>query len=144
MKHSLLVLTLITCGCGAFRVLFPFPMQTSSQDFEIVGNRIQISVLFNKPPNLSSLVSQTNVILETEQQFNAPVTITAGGPADEIIITSVDEVGNLCDFDSDCSFCLRLLGSGSNPIRSSDGESLDGDSDGSPGGEYETCFVLIG
>jgi hypothetical protein len=134
---------IMMAGC-TFQVLFPVAMQTSSQDFEIDGSKIKIRVTFTRAVDMSSLVAGTNVILVTEQDANADINITSGSTAADIVITSVADNGDLLTFDPDGFFTLRLVGSGASPIQSSDGEALDGDSDGSAGGDYETTFVLIG
>jgi len=136
---------LISSGCGSFRVLLPEAMQTSSQDFVITdANKIQIKVQFNKAVDLATMLSLVNVILETENLSGAAV-ISPGNVASEAIITTIDDVGDLCNFDPDCSFKLFMFGSGTgNPITSTSGEVLDGDNNGSPGGVYETTFVIIG
>jgi hypothetical protein len=130
-------------GCP-FQVAFPTALQTTSQDYQISGDKIQINVAFTKAVDMSSLVAGTNVILVTETDTNADINITAGATTADIVITSVADYGDLLIFDTDGFFTLRLLGSGTSPIMSTGGETLDGDGDGVAGGDYETGFVLIG
>ncbi len=130
-------------GCP-FVVVYPAAMQTTSQDFELDNGRIRITVVFSKAVDMSSLIAGTNVILDAEKDHNANLTITAGSDSRTIVITTVDTTGDLLTFDPDGFFTLMLLGSGDNPIRSTDGDILDGDGDGTAGGDYETTFVLIG
>jgi hypothetical protein len=130
-------------GCP-FQVVFPTALQTTSQDFQLTGDKIVITVVFSKAVDLSSLVAGTNVILVTEVDTNANITIAAGTTTADIVITSVDDYGDLLDFNPDGFFSLRLLGSGTSPIMSSDGDTLDGDGDGTDGGDYLTGFVVIG
>lgn len=139
------VVLLLIGGCPyTFTVLYPTAMQTTSQDFQLDNGKIVIRVTFSKPVDMSSLIAGTNVILVTETDPNANITITAGTTAADILITTVDDASDLLNFDPDGFFTLRLLGSGANPIKSSTGEVLDGDGDGTAGGNYETTFVLIG
>ncbi|MFQ5806043.1 MAG: hypothetical protein ACE5I3_06305 [Phycisphaerae bacterium] len=133
----------VMAGCP-FRVIFPTAMQTTSQDYEIDNSKIKITVVFNKAVDMSSLVAGTNVILVTEKDANADINITAGTTPADVVITSVDDYGDLLTFDPDGFFTLRLRGSGANPIESSDGDILDGDGDGAAGGDYQTSFALIG
>ncbi len=137
-------LSLCVMGGCPFQVAFPTALQTSSQDYQISGGKIQINVAFTDAVDMSSLVAGTNVILVTEQDANADITIAAGATAVDIVITSVADNGDLLIFDPDGFFTLRLLGSGASPIMSTAGETLDGDGDGLDGGNYETRFVLIG
>jgi hypothetical protein len=130
-------------GCP-FVVVFPEALQTSSQDFDLVDNKVEIRVAFNRAVDMSSLIAGTNVILEMETDANADITIDPGETTRDIVITSVDDAGDLCVYNPDCFFTLHLRGSGANPIRDADGEALDGDRDGSAGGDYETTFVIIG
>jgi len=135
---------LLATGC-VFTVTYPAAMQTTSQDFSIDAmNRIVITVKFSEDIDMSSLVPQTNVVLVTEQDANAPITITAGSSADEIVITSVDPVGALLIFDADGFFTLRIESTALNIVRSASGGFLDGNGDGNAGGAYETTFVLLG
>ncbi len=137
-------LALTALGGCPFQVVFPTAMQTTSQDFQLVGGKIQINVAFSGTVSMSSLVAGTNVILVTENDANANITIAAGATAADIVITSVDDAGDLLNYDPDGFFSLRLLGSGTSPITNTSGEALDGDGNGSAGGNYETGFVIIG
>lgn len=133
-----------TAGC-TFTVTFPAAMQTTSQDFAINGSdQLVITVRFSADVNMNSLSAGVNVILDTELDNNAAITITPGATGNEIIITSVDVYGDLLEFNPDGFFTLYLHGSGANPIRDTEGNALDGDADGTAGGTYETTFVLIG
>ena len=133
-------------GCP-FQVVSPQAMQTTSQDWELAGEKIRITVTFNKDVDRSSLVERTNVILVTERDLNASITIdppVGSLPTNQITITSVHDASDLLIYDTDGFFSLRLLGSGANPIRSMEGDILDGDGNGTAGGEYETGFVHVG
>jgi hypothetical protein len=103
-----------------------------------------MTVRFNKSVDMASLIAQTNVIVDAEDEANTPITITAGATPSEIVITTTKTVGDLLTFDSDGFFELRLQGSGANPVESVSGQALDGDGDGNPGGEFTHQYVLIG
>lgn len=133
-----------TLGCnGTFKVTFPAAGQTSSQDFSVPGDKLEIRVRFSESVDFSSLVARQNVILETELDSNADITISSVNSS-EIRITSVLDAGDLLEFDADGFFSLRLVGDGASPVQSAGGEALDGDANGSAGGVYTTQFVLIG
>ncbi len=108
-------------------------------------NHIQITVRFSDAVDMTSLIAQTNVVLETTENSNAPITITAGATTDEIVITSQDTVFNLTRVQTDLEaiFSLTLRGSGSNPITSSGSVTLDGDDDGTAGGDFEADFIVF-
>lgn len=134
----------VTAGC-VFVVLSPEPMLTNSQDFELTGNnQVRIVVVFSRNVDLSSVMPQENVIVDTETDSNVEISVVAGANANEIIITTVSPIGDICSFDPDCSFSLMLIGSGGSPIMDTSGMTLDGDGDGNPGGNYETGFLVLG
>ncbi|MHA2279736.1 MAG: hypothetical protein ACXAC5_02415 [Promethearchaeota archaeon] len=144
MKRFFPIMLVMIAGCGAFRVLFPPAMQVGSQDFIVTDdNRIQIAVQFNKAVDLAS-IAIPQAFIQFENNVVADIEVTGGDVAAEAIITTVEEVGQLCTFDPDCSFTLFLHGSAANPVMSTSGEALDGDNDGTPGGTYETSFIIIG
>lgn len=128
-------------GCS-FLVLFPLPLQTSSEDFEVSDDKLKITVTFSDEVNLDSLLPRINVILVTELDANADITIAPGTTAFDIVITSVDDYDDLLTLDPDGVFTLRLLGSDPHSVTNTAGEILDGDADGYAGGNYETTFVL--
>ncbi len=132
-------------GCPTtFQVTFPTALQTTSQDFDLANGKIRIRVVFNKPVDMSTLDAGNNVILVAETTNNADITITAGSTGTDIIITTVDDASDLLVYDPDGFFSLELLGTGDNPIKSTDGDVLDGDGDGTAGGDYQTGFAVIG
>lgn len=139
------VVAVISGGC-TFIVISPAPMQTGSQDFMIdaVSGQIIIEVLFSNNVDLDSLVPGANIVIVTETNANAGATVAAGANASEIVITTDDAAGVLCNFDPDCFFTLNLIGSGTSPIRNVDGDALDGDADETAGGDYTTTFLILG
>ena len=136
----------VTCDPvpSTFQVTFPAAGQTTSQDFSIPGGKLQIRVQFNDPVDMASIVRGTNVILHTEKVANATITVVAGATANEIVVTSVQDYGDLLIFDPDGFFDLTIIGSGARPVRNTAGDALDGDADGVAGGDWNTGFVLLG
>jgi hypothetical protein len=146
---KLLVCALLSAGLmGAacpFQVYWPAGRQAYSQDFSIdQEGRIRINVVFTDAVDMSSVIAGTNVILETENDANADTTVYPGDVQFYFMIVSTDDYHDLLTFDPDGFFTLHLLGSGTSPIISADGEALDGDKDFEPGGDYETTFLLLG
>ncbi|MCO5191144.1 MAG: hypothetical protein M9928_03085 [Anaerolineae bacterium] len=146
----LIVLTLMVLfsavACAPFQVVSPEPFQNSSQDFAITDDgKLEIVVTFTKDIDLSSFVVGKTVVLETEKDSNAGGTLTAVG-TDGVKFTTSAEYGDLLVFDPDGFFTLHLIGTdtGDGTILSTGGAALDGDEDGSSGGDYQTTFVIVG
>lgn len=150
MVMCAVVAAVVVAGCPwtfPFQVTFPAAEQSGSQDFGIGGsngNKLVITVQFTRAVDMDSLIPGTNVVLDTEQDNNADITIAAGSNSREIVITSVADYTDLLVFDPDGYFALHMRGSGDNPVRSATGDILDGDNDGEAGGDYWTNFVIIG
>lgn len=134
-------------GCQterALRVFLPLPMQTDSTEFEIVGGKIRINLLFNRPVDLTSMIPGTNVILETPLDASANVTVSAGGTLLEAVIETVADASTLLNPGVTNTVTLRLLGSGGSPIRSTSGLTLNQNPNGDPQQDYETSFAIDG
>ena len=130
-------------GTG-FQVIAPVGGATNSQEFEIVDNRIRITVSFREAVDLESFLPGINVILDTDRVANAPIEIEPGPVFPlEINITSEGTLNDLLDLAPGGNFSLRLIGTGANALQSTAGNVLDGDGDGNPGGDYETSFTFV-
>jgi hypothetical protein len=141
----LIALALLATGCGgAFQVSAPEANQVSSQEFSVVGDKYEIEIVFTKDVDLASISPQVNARFTFPLDSNAPMTVGAGSDSKTAVFTTVGTVGEVCEFTPDCGFSVTLQGSGSAPIKSSDGDALDGDNDGSAGGDYTTAFVHVG
>jgi len=135
---------------GNFTVEYPVPIDIPGYGsdyyaWQLVGDYIQITVRFSHAVDMASLLAQNNVILETTENANAAITIAAGTTSKEIIITSQATVFDLTRVEEelDALFWLHLLGSGTNPMTSTDNQILDGDSDGTPGGDFDAAFIVF-
>ena len=135
---------------GNFTVEYPVPTEIPGYGsdyyaWQLAGDYIQITVRFSHAVDMASLLAQNNVILETTENANAAITITAGTTSKEIIITSQATVFDLTRVEEelDAIFWLHLLGSGANPITSTDNQILDGDGDGAPGGDFDPVFLVF-
>jgi hypothetical protein len=143
---SLSLLLLAACS-PSFHVTSPQAGQTSSQEFSVdkTTGIITINVTFTQDVDLSTVQPRVNVQLVMETDANAPFSAALQpGDAKVLVITSDGSAGDLCNFDPDCHFSLKILGSGSSPVKSASGTALDGDANGSAGGDYSTSFTLIG
>lgn len=142
-------LGLVACT-PAFTVTAPYPPagQTVSSDLQLDSNgAITIRVTFSDPFDDSSVNPTVNVQLIGEKTTTPHALSTALDPSNAkvmVITTPAGTEGDLCIFDPDCFFTLKILGDGSSPVKSSSGTVLDGNRSGSPGGTYSTRFVIIG
>jgi hypothetical protein len=128
-------------GCP-FQVTSPEPAQTNSQEFRINDNsQIEIVVTFNAPVDHASVMPGVNVILETEQNPSADIRVTPGSAPSMFTLTTDRPYQDLLGPTQ--RFSLHLRGDGDNPIRSRRGVRLDGNKDGSAGGNYMTSFLLV-
>ena len=154
--RNLLLLVVLTCvgiigGCrpSTFFVMTPQPMQTGSQDFECEDGpaclgKIIITIEFTKDLDKTSILAGFNVTVILDEE-GTPLTFTFAldGAPDELVLTLDQTRTEFCTIVGGCHFTLRLLGSGTSPIRDTDGIALDGDVDGEEGGDYETTFLIL-
>lgn len=133
-----------------FTVEYPVPIDipgygSDYYTWQLAGDYIQITVRFSHAVDMTSLLAQNNVILQTTENANAAITIVAGTTSKEIIITSQANVFDLTRVEEELEaiFWLQLLGSGANPITSTDNQILDGDGDGEPGGDFDATFIVF-
>lgn len=142
-----LALIFVLAACTlSFRVTKPVAGQASSQEYTIGSDRkLVIEVTFSEAVDIASMEARVNVRLTTETDANAPFSFALKtGEDGVVVITSTGLIDDLCSFNPDCSWSLEILGSGSSPVKSVSGKALDGDANGSPGGDYSTSFTLVG
>ena len=138
----LAVSAVFVAGCGgSLQVSVPDANQVSSQEFSIVDGQYVIEITFTDDVDFASISPQVNARFTFPKDSNAPVTVAQGSSAKIAVFTTGEDV---CEFTPDCGFSVTLQGSGSSPIKSSSGDALDGDADGSAGGDYTTGFVHVG
>jgi len=119
------------------KVVFPLNRIT---DFDIDNNdnnRLKIKVIFNRPVNRISVESSLKV--NTPKNPNAPGSCQWIND-NEFIWASDDPIGDLCEFGSGCSFSLTITDS----AKDINGNRLDGDKDGNPGGNFKIIFTIVG
>lgn len=140
------VFLMMISACVTLQVTSPAANQTSSQDFKIVGDKIQITVTFNKDVDINTIVVGKTFLFNTEKEKNAQGTILPGIDKKTIIFLSAKKATELLIYDSDGNFSIKLIGSdtGNGAIKGTDGKHLDGDRDKNDGGDYQTSFVHVG
>ncbi len=111
----------------------------NSQDFKLVGGKIQITVKFNKDVNIATVIPKSTFKVKMETNPNADGTITWSGNR-TLIWTSSRNYHDLCVFDSDCFFTLTITDS----VKDTGGGRLDGDKNGAAGGDFNHNFTIIG
>lgn len=118
-----------------FQVISP----SMSQDFQIVGNKIRVKVVFNKSVKKGTILPKVNFRVQTEKDPNAAGTIT-WVDSHTLIWTSTKAVSDLLTFDPDGFFKLIILDS----VKDTNDTRLDGDKNGLEGGTFTNNFTLVG
>ena len=133
---------------GAMVVTYPDALQVGSQQYRITSDgEISIDIHFNQPYDPETIVVGKTLILVTEKDLNAAgnwIPLSAEGEV--IRFTTTMTIGDLLIHDPDGFFTLKLIGSdaGDGAIKSKSGRHLDGNRDGTDGGDYETTFSHVG
>jgi hypothetical protein len=93
-------------------VLSPEAFQLSSFDFVVTADdRVQINVVFNKPVDTSTVIPGASLILETEGNPNADVTVTWSTGNTVLTIVTVDKhCEEVCGFVSTLFLHSILMG----------------------------------
>lgn len=133
-------------GCNDFEVSSPNANASFSQEFSInASNQMVINVIFNEPVNTATVTLESTFIF-TSGGTNIPGNITWNGSNTIATFTSSTTYGNFCAFTPDCFMQLQLIGTdnGNGAIENSNGCNLDGDNNGTQGGNYTTTFGILG
>jgi hypothetical protein len=120
------------------QVVYP----THSQNYRIVGDRLEITIRFNRAVSAAT-VNPGSFKVWTEKDPNAAGTLSYPNST-TVKWISTKTIGNLLRFDPDGFFKVMLDGTGGNAIKDTGGSPLDGDKNGSPGGDYSHNFTMIG
>jgi hypothetical protein len=112
---------------------------TNSQHFQVLNNKIAITVRFNKSVNKNSVIAQSSFQVKMETDNNASGTIQWVNDR-ELVWTSTQNAHDLCIFNPDCNFILIITES----VTDTAGHKLDGDQDGNPGGNFTHIFTIVG
>ena len=142
----IIAILLVSC-IGSFRVLSPKREQTSSQDFSFDNTgHITIEIRFHAPVRTNTVVVGKTLVLVTDKDPNADGSLKWSGDDREVTFTTDKTAADLLRYDPDGHFTLKLIGTdtGDGAIKTKDGSLLDGDADGTGGGNYKTGFTHIG
>jgi len=103
-----------------------------------------ISVTFNRPVDLNSVIPATTVYFEGDAISQGTVVFSNGNKT--ITFTTTDEWGDFATISGSAFFDFLLIGTdaGGGVITDSNGMVLDGDEDGLAGGDYELNLYIIG
>ena len=124
---------------GSLQALSPPAFQLNSQFNKTADEKLRITVVFNKAVDTTTLIPQHNLILDTERDHNASVTLGWDPTNTRAIITTVKNHTALCNYDPDCFFRLTLDGTSPEAISAEDGSLLnEGNRD------YWTGFTIVG
>ena len=82
--------------------------------------------------------------IPSETLSDAPGRLEFSSDRKVVTFTTTNPSHELCSFDIDCFFTLKLLGTGENVITDDEGNNLDGDGNGQPGGDFQTTFTILG
>ena len=142
---SILVLLLVACEClepdpPINEENFPEPsFQVDSFQFSLDGT--QVIIIFNKPVDPGSIIPYESLIVSGGSALYSGVFELS----DDHLILSIPECQIRCPFEvCEERSTLTLVGTPSDGtvVRSMEGEVLDGDQDGSAGGDFEASFLL--
>jgi hypothetical protein len=130
-----------------FRVEDPELASANSQDFSIESgtNKVIVEVTLNRAVDPATVVPGetiyilygTSVVSGTVAYSNNDKTIT---------FTTTEAVAEWCNFTPDCLFKFVLVGNdaGQGVIKDTGDMTIDGDDDGTIGGNYEINLILLG
>jgi hypothetical protein len=124
-----------TTAGSIFQVIYP----TNSQHFALTNNKVVITVRFNRPVNRSTVRLGSSFKVRMETTNNTPGTLVWKNSR-EVVFTSTQNYGQLCEFNPDCFFKLIITPA----VKDTSGQALDGDKNGSPGGTFEHDFTIVG
>lgn len=103
-----------------------------------------ISVTFNRPVDINSVVSPATVYFQGDAISEGTVIFSNGNKT--ITYTTTDEYPDFAHISGSAFFDFLLIGTdaGNGVVTDSNGMVLDGDEDGSAGGNYELNLYIIG
>lgn len=146
---SAIFVFLVSVGCATFRVDSPKPSDplAAINGWCCFGPQkfIVIQVVFNAAVDRSTVIAGRTVFLKTTKDPNAAFNI-AWNDDRRFTLTTIKVSEDLLFPHPDDGFTLTLIGTdaGQGVIRDTSGKALDGDYNGTPGGDYKIVFTLIG
>jgi hypothetical protein len=108
------------------------------------ANHLVISVTFNRPVDLNSIVPAATIYFEGDAISHGTVVFSNANKT--ITFTTTDEVTDFATISGSWYFDFLLIGTdtGGGAVTDSNGMVLDGDEDGTAGGNYELNLYIIG
>jgi hypothetical protein len=150
---SLMVPTLfLVAACAnTLQVLTPQPTNPTDQvnGYTITApplNQLSFKVTFNNPVAMASVVPGQTLRLTTSKDPNAGGSLSWSPDRKVLTFTTTKGVDDLLFQNPDASFCLTLVGTdaGQGVVKDDTGKALDGDLNGTSGGDWKMCFTRIG
>ena len=151
---ALLLFSLSRCGSvggQVFQVTKPTTDAVGASDFEFDDPNFQghivVTVRFNRAADPGSVVVGKTQLFDTPGDHNAGGTLQWNGDQEFKFTTTKNRTDLLKGGGgTDVGFTLTLTGTdkGSGVIKAKDGTVLDGDKDGTAGGDYKRFFLLPG
>jgi len=136
------------CIPQTFQILHPGYSETRGEwPLPTPGEELEITVVFNKPVNRDSMIYGSTFSLRKPN--NARVSIQDLNWSSDNRVLTFKTVGNFYDLTNDGPLKLTVIGTYPRMVRphhtyvvvDSQGEILDGDSDGGPGGNFWTKYL---
>jgi len=108
------------------------------------ANHLVISVTFNRPVDLNSVVPAATIYFEGDAISQGTVVFSNANKT--ITFTTTDEINDFATISGSWYFDFYLIGTdaGDGAVTDSNGMVLDGDEDGMAGGNYELNLYIIG
>lgn len=140
-------------GCPLTTCYITYPIDSDSQAFTVnAAGQLEMVVRFNKDLRFWTIKPGENVVLDTNKALNVNITIVPGSADNEIVVTSMDKVGAILEFEPDGLFTLTIHGGDETgalgdptPIVSAEGEgAVDGDKDNYAGGTWVHQYIMLG
>jgi len=148
---SILLIAGLAQACALLRVTAPLPTDPVARvnGYSRDGNgRLVITITFNEPVKQSSVVVGKTLIVSGQADNNAAGTLAWSPDGKTVTFTSTKTLDQLISPRSttDAFFTLTIIGtdSGQGAVTDASGNRLDGDYDGTAGGDYKMSFTLIG
>ena len=153
------LLLCLFCGCGggggagagqSFQVTRPTNDAKGAADFSFddpsFAGHIVIQIEFNDAVDENTVTVGKTLLLDTPLDHQAGGTLSWPNSKTLIFTTAKTRKELLPQGGPDAGFTLSLLGTdkGNGVIKASNGTVLDGDKDGTPGGDHKNSFLLPG
>jgi hypothetical protein len=135
LAPALFLLALYACECEPLEPTVP-PAPDTFVVADTSSEKYFIYLRFNRPVDLNSLIANETVIVDSGD-------ISYIYSSDELLPSPRVVIEISVDNCTICPVTLTLLAKDGIGVRSSEGALLDGDYDGTPGGDFELSTVLV-